>query len=608
MNRGRTDQCVSTASLNRFSDDILYDGTIFAPVGLRLSKTNNTAPSDISWNNETGGDINGVSDGSAFASILVPATSSTDISIIANSTYDIRITTENGTLLIPTGGGSLSANSDEDKTAAIGRGRIGYDGTNSDIAVISHYDNLNTSDYGLALTSTGGLTLNSASSTNIDIGGSNMINFETEITYTAPILLKSYDDTARDALTPVAGMLIYNTTDSEVQLYSSSWSNLDGPTISNFTSSSSVTSLGVDAGTLSDGSLAAHLGYNAANAVITNTDTQSTVIGSLSGGPGLANGTARGFTAGAEAQNSATTMEDFCIAGYRAAYNRSTIGLTAIGAESMFAGGGGGSSAMGYRAAYTITTTTSYGQFYGARSGAIITSGADSMTMVGWSSNESSAGGNNCTLIGAQTGKDATNVSGSVLYGYRSGMNAQSGRPSRDVAFGAISGQYSNIDGTYFGYLAGQSVHGSGNVMLGAQTDSTGTEVLAIGKGAVSNIDNTTVFPAGDESLALVTSGTALHVDTSTSQYGPSTSSMRFKNNISSITDTSAFYDLDAVSFRFNASNNLSVGFIAEDVNEVIPLVVPKKNNKPVSVKYDLLFVYAVAEMKKLHNMINQYV
>jgi hypothetical protein len=42
-----------------------------------------------------------------------------------------------------------------------------------------------------------------------------------------PLNLKSYDTTARDALTSAAGDMIYNTTDSKVQFYNgSAWNDL----------------------------------------------------------------------------------------------------------------------------------------------------------------------------------------------------------------------------------------------------------------------------------------------------------------------------------------------------------------------------------------------
>jgi hypothetical protein len=42
-----------------------------------------------------------------------------------------------------------------------------------------------------------------------------------------PLNLKSYDTTARDALTSAAGDIIYNTTDSKVQFYNgTSWNDL----------------------------------------------------------------------------------------------------------------------------------------------------------------------------------------------------------------------------------------------------------------------------------------------------------------------------------------------------------------------------------------------
>ena len=41
-----------------------------------------------------------------------------------------------------------------------------------------------------------------------------------------PLNLKSYTTTQRDALTSAAGDIIYNTTDSKVQFYSTQWNDL----------------------------------------------------------------------------------------------------------------------------------------------------------------------------------------------------------------------------------------------------------------------------------------------------------------------------------------------------------------------------------------------
>ena len=50
---------------------------------------------------------------------------------------------------------------------------------------------------------------------------------ENNIAMQCPLNLKSYDTTARDALTSVAGDMIYNETDNKVQFYNGlSWNDL----------------------------------------------------------------------------------------------------------------------------------------------------------------------------------------------------------------------------------------------------------------------------------------------------------------------------------------------------------------------------------------------
>ena len=97
-----------------------------------------------------------------------------------------------------------------------------------------------------------------------------------------------------------------------------------------------------------------------------------------------------------------------------------------------------------------------------------------------------------------------------------------------------------------------------------------------------------------------------INYNTSTDQYGPSSSSARFKQNIEDITDAEVFYELEAKEFDFIKSGNHSIGFIAEEVDEHIPLAVPKKNGQPVSVKYDLLGVYVAAEMNILYTLADE--
>jgi hypothetical protein len=58
--------------------------------------------------------------------------------------------------------GGLSVAADTDAVATIGRGKIGYDGTNSDVFSISHYDRMSSSAYSITMYSTGSMSLNTS--------------------------------------------------------------------------------------------------------------------------------------------------------------------------------------------------------------------------------------------------------------------------------------------------------------------------------------------------------------------------------------------------------------------------------------------------------------
>ena len=65
--------------------------------------------------------------------------------------------------------GALTVNANADVTVKLGRGKLGYDGTSSDQFVIAHYDNMNTTDFGLRLSATGAAVLNAKSGNTVYI-------------------------------------------------------------------------------------------------------------------------------------------------------------------------------------------------------------------------------------------------------------------------------------------------------------------------------------------------------------------------------------------------------------------------------------------------------
>lgn len=79
-------------------------------------------------------------------------------------------------------------------------------------------------------------------------------------------------------------------------------------------------------------------------------------------------------------------------------------------------------------------------------------------------------------------------------------------------------------------------------------------------------------------------------------------SSRRFKNNIKPLFDTSHVLDLNPVTYTYKINDDIEcIGLIAEEVAEVDKrLVNYDKNNKPLSVNYELISVLLINEIKKL--------
>jgi hypothetical protein len=87
---------------------------------------------------------------------------------------------------------------------------------------------------------------------------------------------------------------------------------------------------------------------------------------------------------------------------------------------------------------------------------------------------------------------------------------------------------------------------------------------------------------------------------------GPVSSSQRFKSDIENTSiDSEKVYQLRPVDFTWNADTSQEgmpdFGFIAEEVNEHLPELVPKgAAGEPMSVSYDKLSVLLLMELKKM--------
>lgn len=102
-------------------------------------------------------------------------------------------------------------------------------------------------------------------------------------------------------------------------------------------------------------------------------------------------------------------------------------------------------------------------------------------------------------------------------------------------------------------------------------------------------------------------SGTSLHYDATTGQIGPSVSSQRFKREITdSEIDTSTLYNLIPSEFTLiGDSDDGDYGFIAEEVDKIMPKLVTYDSSGPYSIRYDMLSTLLLPELKKIRDNVN---
>jgi hypothetical protein len=149
--------------------------------------------------------------------------------------------------------------------------------------------------------------------------------------------------------------------------------------------------------------------------------------------------------------------------------------------------------------------------------------------------------------------------------------------------------------------------------LAGVINDETGTGSLvfsnsptlvtpALGAASGTSISLSSTTPITCANIASST-GTLLLVDGSGVFY-KAASSRRWKNDITDLDiDSSKLYDLKPRSFTWNAErgSKRDIGFIAEEVEEILPILVPKdKDGIPESVHYHLMVVPMLDLIQKL--------
>jgi len=334
---------------------------------------------------------------------------------------------------------------------------------------------------------------------------------------------------------------------------------------------------------------------------------------------------------------------------------------TGVGAGALLLNTGDGNTAIGAAALITNTTGEANtaigtsalagnivgGQNTAVGSAALASNTADQNTAIGFqalasnttgednTANGSSALGRNIegswnTAMGSQalalSTTDGNTAIGAFVLSRTTGGNYNTGigsnvllsntLGSNNVGIGrdTLGSNTTGNSNTAVGYGAGFTITtGTANVALGAFAGkgiTTGYNVICIGDGVLgSDVDNSTwigniwnVTPQSGEVAPVVVS--------SNGQLGVAASSRRFKKDIANVGNISeVILSLRPVTFHYktDAKETPQFGLIAEEVAKVNPaLVLPDKDGKPYTVRYDAVNAMLLNEFLKEHRKVEK--
>jgi len=295
---------------------------------------------------------------------------------------------------------------------------------------------------------------------------------------------------------------------------------------------------------------------------------------------------------GAQALNHDTTGHQNTATGYQSLFSNTIGGQnTASGAFSLFSNLNGlGNTADGYKA-LVYNTSGSYNTAVGA----------DAL----W---RSTIGDNN-TAIGA--GALTYNTTAGVNTGI--GSNAlehnTTGNGNTATGYAACDRNSTGSENTANGHLALYlNASGSNNLALGANAGmhvTTADNVICIGANVVGDDVSNSTWIGNVYGVTTQNGTTAPVVVSADGQLGTVASSERFKKDIATMDKTSeAILSLRPVTFHYKTDTTGApqFGLIAEEVAKVNPaLVLPDKEGKPYTVRYDAVNAMLLNEFLKEH-------
>ena len=295
--------------------------------------------------------------------------------------------------------------------------------------------------------------------------------------------------------------------------------------------------------------------------------------------------------------------------GYEALYHTASDDNVGVGAQTLFYNLGRRNVAVGSFALYH-NNTGEENVAIGNR--ALFRNNAPQNTAVGSDALLNNSTGYGNTAVGSDaavnntTGHENTAVGGIAL------QNNTTGHDNTAVGIVALQNNTTGHDNTAVGTAAlGHNTTGNLNIGLGVGAGHlvfTASNVIAIGHGG-ADVSNTTwinnVFGVTTQSGT-----TAPVVISDGGQLGTVASSERFKKDIATMEKTSeAILSLRPVTFHYKSDvkETPQFGLIAEEVVKVNPaLVLPDKEGKPFTVRYDAVNAMLLNEFLKEHRKVQE--
>lgn len=274
-------------------------------------------------------------------------------------------------------------------------------------------------------------------------------------------------------------------------------------------------------------------------------------------------------------------------------------------------------TSLGYRAG--DKATGNYNAFIGSEAGKSNTSGFQNVS-VGQSAGELMTSGYQNTYVGTFSGA-RTNGIRNIYLGYGAGQYSTAG--SNNLFLGFLSGSSSSGSNNIFvGHSAGGQVSGSGNVFIGnnaGKYDYTSSNKLIIAN------KSTTPLVYGDFDTRGIAIGTktlggyTLYVNGDAFATGIWVSSdKRFKRNKKAIGNAlTTVTQLSGVSYEYKRptknkattrqfANGTQLGFIAQDLQKVLPEAVREDGEGYLAVNYQAVIPVLVEAIKELSLEVNE--